>query len=384
MPSPPVKLLAVACLLLAPAARAEVVLTTDGRILDGAVRFDDAAESTPSPNPSITIVQRTGPTVRVELAKVLLLSSGRTAPLECGVVLTSGSIIATRSIDRIDGRTLRVTRSSAPPESVDIALNTVADMVFRRPASATLSLPVSATTGVLLSTGDFFEGEVLSLQGNRIVVSSALFGERVFQVGTEVLAARLRQRPAGSDSRRWRIALSDGSVARSDMVRVEKGRLAFTDPVSGPASVTREQLVGLTAPSDALVAIDLVSPATRLPSGLAAVLRKAPPWPDFPAAAPTPLAVTGSADVTVDLGGRFSAVFLRAGAPVGHLPGRTVRISVLLDGARLFRSAPLTAIDDPLFIAIPTTGKQTLILRAEVEGGGAAEVVFDSAFAVKS
>lgn len=373
-PSP---LLAASLLLLtASASLADIVITTDGRILDGAARFEDAS--------AITVVQRTGPNVRLELSKVLLLQSTQSPRLKCGVRLTSGSVVAATAIVSLDDRNLRVLRGDQP---IDIPTATVAEIIVPPTANVTPpNLPPGQAPGVLLAKGDFFEGDIDSLAGGRVVVSSALFGDRTFVLGDEVVALRLRPIPKSNDASQWRIVLVDGSVARPDSIGAEKGRLMFTDPVSGPTSVPRESVMEMRAPASRTIPLAPVSPTKTLPSGLTPALRFAAPWEkpgDKLATGPAvPLSLNGRADATLDLGDRFSAVYLRAGLPVGHLPGVTVRVSVLLDGVRLFRSAPMTATDDPLLLAIPATGKKTLTLRAEVEGGGPAEIVFDAGIGV--
>jgi hypothetical protein len=361
---------------LAGPVRGDFLLTSDGRLLDGVARFEDGG--------NLTFVQRTGPNVRVDIANLLMLTSDRVGRMECGVKLVSGGAVAAKSILELRGGRLGIVRPGG--DRAEFPEASVAEVVFRPSDRA---MPRGTAPGVLLASGDFFEGEILSLSGQSVVVSSNLFGERTFEVRKDVLAARFRGTTGVRDGSQWRIVHQDGSVSWAASVRVARQRLEFTDVMGARVALEREAIVELVAPAGRAVPLELGGGGGRLPSGLAAELRGTAPWTGRVATAPgVARAVRGAESVAVDLAGEYSAVFVRVGWPVGHAQGpgavRGFRVAVLLDGVRVMRTAPLLPLGDPLMLAIPCAGGQKLELRIEVEGGGAAEVVFDAAVGVKA
>jgi hypothetical protein len=74
------------------------------------------------------------------------------------------------------------------------------------------------------------------------------------------------------------------------------------------------------------------------------------------------------ATLEYDLQARYRVLLCRCGVPDAVLPATAVRLIVLADGRELYRSAPLTSLDDAADLALNLTGVKTLSLRVEAVG----------------
>jgi len=98
--------------------------------------------------------------------------------------------------------------------------------------------------GVLLASGDFFEGEFASLEKDRLEMSSVLFGHRSFKLGDQVIALVLADpSPATAP---FTVRTTDGSELRAPFVTPEPNAVAFVDPTLGPCRIPVSQLVEIT------------------------------------------------------------------------------------------------------------------------------------------
>jgi hypothetical protein len=102
--------------------------------------------------------------------------------------------------------------------------------------------------GVLLSNGDFVDGEFQCVTNGRVILGSVLFGRRSLEIGRKVAAVVLREAsasPAAFEARTF-----DGSVWRAKAARVEEDGLTMDTALLGrwriPAAELRE-LVNLRA-----------------------------------------------------------------------------------------------------------------------------------------
>lgn len=371
-PRLPLPALATLLALAALPARADTLVTLDGRLLQGTVRLD--------PSGTFVVSNSAGPIARVELSQLLAFrdQNASAAFLRRGVVLTSGSALAIDRLLKSDPRTLRVARP-APAEPLDLPLASVATLVFA--GSPSLRFPAHDTPGALLTSGDFFEGDLLSASDQRLVVGSTLFGDRTFDPGKDLVAVRLRA--AALPVAPFVVRLTDGTVARASALKSADDRLTFDDPAFGPLSATRFDIAEiLAAPGDRLAPLFDTSVAPA--SGVAPALRGPPaPWP-VPASPLPSVAMPAGTDRTIELAGRASAVFLRVGVPAALLPARSIRFVALLDGDIVYRSPPLTSVDDAVLIALSTDGRQRLTLRVESDMPTPSEGLWSDALLVRA
>jgi hypothetical protein len=308
----------------------------------------------------------------VDVSRVLSAEfDGSTPYLRRGVVLASGTAFPVEQIARGEKGKVRLTREGGT--RLDLAPADLATIVFD--ASGPLVFPPGDTPGALLTTGDFFEGDLISLHSSRLTLGSTLFGERDFDIERELTALRLRRPASPRDG--YVVRLADGTVARTSALRAERGRLSFDDAVVGALSAVRDDVREVRLASDVLV--PLLAPGARavLRSNLPARLRGVAAW--GPRAESVVLA-PGS-DLTIDLPEGATAVLLRAGLPSALLPTARYRVEVFTDGVRAFRGNPLTSLDDPQTLTLPVTGRKQLTLRLDAPAG--TEVIVTDAVAVR-
>ena len=98
--------------------------------------------------------------------------------------------------------------------------------------------------GVLLASGDFFEGEFASLEKDRLEMSSVLFGHRSFKLGDQVIALVLADPSPATAA--FTVRTTDGSELRAPFVTPEPNAVAFVDPTLGPCRIPVSQLVEIT------------------------------------------------------------------------------------------------------------------------------------------
>lgn len=365
----------VACVAVASAlalcgtARGDVLLTTDGRLLDGVGRLEGGA---------VVFVQRTGPNVRVELSRIALWSRGPARLLQ-GVRLRTGEVVAGEVV-RLGERGLVVRPpgwegSEAGGMQLHWPVSRLAEIVLdgeRLPRGGLAGLPGS---GVLLAGGDFVEGELTQLTGGHIVVSSVLFGERSFGRPGPAVAIRLdAEGPVGTVPKAgWRVTLADGTVAFAErLLAGEQGaRLRVTDAAgrviqAETAEISEVRLPGAMGPVDGA----RVRGVGSLPSGLAARVRGVAPWAETSAGHGVVSEQGGreGGRLEVEVAGA-DAMFFRLGLAEGLMPNVRGRFVIEVDGERVARTGWMGSIDEPVRVGVRVAGKSRLVVRLEGEEG---------------
>jgi hypothetical protein len=102
------------------------------------------------------------------------------------------------------------------------------------PARLGRQIPTSRP-GVLLLTGEFFEGDLKELESGRCVMSTVLFGLRRYDVYHEIVSILLRQAspaPAPCEVRTW-----DGSTLRGTLQSLSEQGVMLQEPVLGRVHV---------------------------------------------------------------------------------------------------------------------------------------------------
>lgn len=345
-------ILSVSLLLVSALSRADTLLTTEGRMLEGVVRIEGGGAG-------LIMVPRSGSSLHAEADKIISLTmSARTIKRERGVLLTGGAFIPIDSFLKLQGNVLRMTRSGGV--TFDLLLTQASLLLFDDAAG--LQMPGGDTPGVLLASGDFFEGELSALNDHTLTLTSTLFGERHFRTDREVVAIRLRN--AGAPQGKWIVRLTNGTVARASGVQIAGGVLQFDDPAAGPMTATLNELVELRRGESPLT--PLQPRDTRARAEFPLWLRgPRPPWATDPDKSGGTILLQGPAPHELELDNSVKAVLLRGGVPGAMVPSRALRLSVLVDGKSIFRSAPLTSVDDAVMLSVPVAGKKTLTLQVE-------------------
>lgn len=252
-----------------------------------------------------------------------------------------------------------------------VPLTDVSRILFNPPTrEAAVKLSQSAgKTGVILTSGDFFEGSVIGIDDSRIRVSSVLFGLKRYDTG-QVVAAILRD-PAPTPSK-YEVRPADGSLIFADALTFEKDRLVVPTRLAGNLKFLPADLIDITAGSSRFQSLlDLKPTKVDAPPN-----RSTPAWAPDATTVGLPMSLGGKpaergiglsagATLTYALDGNYRILILRLGVPDGVLPTNPVRFTLIADGKELFKSNPLTTLDDPAVLTVPIADVKQLTIRLD-------------------
>ena len=347
----------VALLVAAGVGRADVVRTTDGRRVVGRVTVKGHG-------------LRVGG-VGVPLGDVLDATFDRrvrTAGASC--VLVDGTTLAGR-IDGIDDRAVRMTTAAVGAAAVPI--DRVGRVCFGPVGGELLGKVPAGGAGLLLRDGDFFDGAVRGFTGATVTMTSPLLGEQTFGTADRAAAVVLRAvgRPAGA----WVVRATDGSVLVADTVEWTDGAVRMTVAGLGAMAVRLSDVAAVRAGGSRVVSLADVTPT----AGTAVADATAVGLPPRLVGGPVDrsVCVSPGTSVTYRLGGAYTAFACRAGVVAGVVPTAGVRWTVRLDGRTVAGGGPVTSVDDPAAVTVPTAGAGELTLSVDpVVGRAGGAVLF--------
>ena len=154
-----------------------------------------------------------------------------------GVQTRSGTFLA-GDIQKADET--QVLLRSRRGKNFTVALNDIA-RIFLRPVPLELSAGIGrGHSGVLLTSGDFYEGDFRGIKDGRVRVDSVVFGLKTFETN-ELLAISLHD--IADDGKHISVRTSDGSIYLPAKLSIENGRLQMQDDSAGPVSVSIRDIV---------------------------------------------------------------------------------------------------------------------------------------------
>ena len=159
-----------------------------------------------------------------------------TGPFIPRVELQSGSVVVglIRAMDD-----LAVDFWGAPPRA-PVPSFAVSRILFRWLTPRLAAKIQSGQPGVLLTTGEFFEGEFRGIEHGKAQISSVLYGLRRFDVETEVVAAVLRKSPSTPEP--YSVKTVDGSVWLGKVTGVGPGEVLLEERALGRCSIPSFEL----------------------------------------------------------------------------------------------------------------------------------------------
>lgn len=291
--------------------------------------------------------------------------------LDRAVILRNGSIIGHVNIQSADEKTVQCTRGDGKPFS--ISTNEVARLILGSVTPVQLSKIPPTGTGVLMTKGDFFEGDFASLKDGRVKINSVVFGPKDLAMGAEARVVVLHE--VGISQAAWVVRTREGFVYMAQSVKLERNQLWIDDETAGAIKVDGGRVAEINAGDgrfDSLVdrkpakiEVDAgLSPATayaiHLPGGNAMSLGGQP--------CDRGILCQAGASLRFDLDGNYKVFLARAGVPDSVLPTLAVRWLILADGKEIYRSKPLTSLDDPVNVSVNVAGVKSLVLRIESVG----------------
>src|SRR5262249_32920534 len=143
------------------------------------------------------------------------------------VEMLGGSLIAGR-IDSANESAINFSDSAALER---VPTMSVARIIFRWLSPKMEDIVRNGKAGVMLTNGDFVEGDFKELRKGRVTVSSVLFGIRGFDVFDEVAAVILR-RPSAAPFR-YEIETWNKTLLRVDSIQTGMGEIIIRDKMLG-------------------------------------------------------------------------------------------------------------------------------------------------------
>lgn len=280
-----------------------------------------------------------------------------------GVTARSGSFFARGQLQQIDrerlvfthgGHTLRMLASQAALAALMPPGESLAD----------------GRAGVLLTTGDFVEGDIRRLEGGKVTVSSVVFGNSRYELGGQVAALMWRKiEPAEAP---FHVMLADGSLLLADTLRLEPQRCLIEERSAGKMQLSLADVVCIRAGGPRVAALGALTPREKtLPEGFVpGVTRATDPVHGGMLRTPHGLSVSGlvlptGAALTYAVDGRFTHFLARCGVPEG-LPAKAGAVFVVRgDGKEIYRSPTLTSRDEARVVHVPLKGMRSLTLLLE-------------------
>lgn len=277
-----------------------------------------------------------------------------------GVVLRDGTTVSGQ-LRSISDSAVRIYRERE--HEISIPLTEVARILFGGPSRDRRAKIEPGRTGVLLSNGDFFEGTLQGLEGDRVKISSVLFGLRKFEAA-QTVAAVLRD--IAPPAAKYEVRLVDGAMLYADEVGVERDAIALKTK-AGELKFPTSEIAEIKAGANRFKSMaDLKPVSVKQDGGL----------PGFVADATTagvPMSLGGQrcergiglsagTNVSYDLGGEYRALMLKLGVPDGVLPAGGVRFAIRADGKDVYISPERTSLDEPLSVTLNIVNVKTLEL----------------------
>jgi len=232
-------------------------------------------------------------------------------------------------------------------------------------------------TGVLMTNGDFYEGDIDRVADGKIQVNSVIFGPREFTLRRDVAALVLHTPPTDLKAPDYLVQTNDGSVFMADSMAGDGAKLTITDHTIGKMQVDLRNVREIRYGGDRLKWLADLRPrrVDNDPTRSSA--------DSFMVDATTfgqSLQLTGvdcdrgvslaaGTSVTYDLDGQYKALLCVAGIPADAMPTTSAVFVVEGDGKELFRSPARNSVQDALPVAIDATGLKTITLRVEGDKG---------------
>jgi hypothetical protein len=160
-----------------------------------------------------------------------------------GLLLRDGSMVVA-DIRRADDTAVKF---QALGREMTVPTSHVARILYRALTEEAASRIPSGRTGVVLSNGDFIDGDVAIRDGN-VNVSSVLFGARRFNTYDQTTAVILRE--AATEPGRSKVRATDGTVVHASGIIIERGKFRVSDGGGNVFSLAEDQVVEITNDDD--------------------------------------------------------------------------------------------------------------------------------------
>ncbi len=282
--------------------------------------------------------------------------------MNAGVMLRDGTVL-TGAVQRVDDGRITLQRlGPGDGRAMTLPIDQVARLMYRPVTGGMLAALLPGTTGVLLSGGDFFEGEISSIDRDTIIVNSIIMGLRDFRLSRDVAMVVLAdaREPEGAVRVRGR----DGSLLMADRLRIERDQVVVEHPLAGRVALGKGQIAEITALGGRYTWLASLAPAQLERPG---PIQLGPPLQTIEPDNTIRLASGTRASWRVDQA--FSALLCTVRPPGDTVPMVAGRLVIIGDGKELYRSDELTSITAPTHVAVPLKGIKTLTIHCQPATG---------------
>lgn len=337
-------LLGVALFLPIAGLRAATLRTVDGTLHEGLVRFDRGGALL------VTPVGAAAVKVRPDDVLDAILRPLQQQTIARGVVLTDGTCIGGK-IEAVDAEAVRIRRE----RSLVVPIALVARVVFQPASDELIARTPHRVSGVLLSNGDFFEGQPRGLDGRALKMESVLFGAASIDIEQQAVVLLLREVKAVTATNVV-VRLADGSLLSGERFDIDANGLRIDVKGAGPVSVPEKDVAEIHGGGERQESLLELEPLVEGGESARALSVDRTPFglPLRVSGMQWQRAITlsGGAAVSYALAGRYALFTCRAAVPASVPPLARARFVVLVDGRELYRSPEQTSIDDPLALSV--------------------------------
>jgi len=304
-----------------------------------------------------------------ELVSVPLELSGR------GVLTRNGTFMSGATFASADKTTVQFTRPGGMPLATEYSQ--LARINLQPLTPGMLAQIPKGLSGVLLTNGDFMEGEIGGIVNGKVTVSSVVFGLSTYQLADDIRAVVFRAPKAVESA--YRVQLVDGSVLVARSIKSSaKDELTVDDQSIGSVTLGMRDLCVIRAGELRSVQLtdikpdNVDAPAGKDPTSNSVFDPLRGSWMNVAGVFSErgTVVATGST-LTYDVDGGYRVFVCRVGVPDSAPVKGTVRFVITADGKEL-RNVVKANKEAPTVISVSVAGVKEL--KLSVEGGGDADV----------
>ena len=190
----------------------------------------------------LVVMSRHGDVAQATMDHVSICSALPRSAFTPRVVLRDGTVIADHLV-AMDDTAITFSREK---DRLKVRTADVARVLFQPTFEAASLIP--GRTGLLLSNGDFVDGEFRRLEGGRVMISSVLLGQRNYELNRRVAALVLRN--ISPSTAPFEITTNDGSVWHPRKVSLERDKVHLEEPLAGAWDILAPDLVEIRRPGN--------------------------------------------------------------------------------------------------------------------------------------
>jgi hypothetical protein len=183
----------------------------------------------------LAVWSRRGEPAEATLDHVAVRSSVPRSEFAPRIVLKDGTVIADHFVALDDSGLV----FSKERPGLKVRLANVARLLFQ-PVFEADSL-TAGRTGLLMSNGDFIDGDVRAVKDDKVTLDSVLLGRRVHDLNRKVAAVVLHDLAVAPAT--FEVTTHDGSVWRTQSIFAEEDMLRVEVPLAGSARIAAQEVI---------------------------------------------------------------------------------------------------------------------------------------------